>query len=93
MFVHRENFLQKNPQPAEEIIQTASLLKRHALAAPFIKAFEAQEKGSTTDLMTIQYRDNEAIYVQAQKDRVTVFFSTSFKDETDTVFGKVFLQV
>jgi len=43
--------------------------------------------------MTIQYRDNEAIYVQAQKDRVTVFFSTSFKDETDTVFGKVFLQV
>ena len=43
--------------------------------------------------MTIQYRDQEAIYVQSQKDRVTVFFSISFKDETDVVFGKVFLQV
>jgi len=82
----------KLPAKKDEAIQSASLLKRHALAAPFIKAFEAQEKGQTTDLMTIQYRDNEAIYVQGQKDRVTVFFSTCFKDETDVVFGKVFLQ-
>jgi actin related protein 2/3 complex subunit 2 len=80
------------PANKEELIQSATLLKRHALAAPFVKAFEAQEKGQTTDLMQIHYRDNEAIYVKAEKDRVTVLFSTTFKDETDVIFGKVFLQ-
>jgi len=43
--------------------------------------------------MQIHYRDQEAIYVQAQKDRVTVIFSTTFKDQGDTIYGKVFLQV
>ncbi|KAJ1848161.1 Arp complex subunit, partial [Coemansia sp. RSA 486] len=32
------------------------------------------------------------IYVQAQQDRVTVIFSTLFKEEVDRVLGKVFLQ-
>lgn len=82
------------PVPAnfEEIVQKCALLKRHSLAAPFAKAFDAQEKGNTSDLMTISYRPQEAIYVQSQKDRVTVIFSTSFKDETDAIYGKVFLQ-
>ena len=29
----------------------------------------------------------------AQKDRVTVIFSTIFKDDDDVVIGKVFMQV
>jgi len=40
----------------------------------------------------IHYRDEEAIYVKASHDRVTVIFSTIFRDETDKVYGKVFLQ-
>ena len=32
-------------------------------------------------------------YVAAQKDRVTVIFSTVFKDADDIIIGKVFLQV
>jgi actin related protein 2/3 complex subunit 2 len=43
--------------------------------------------------MAVHYREDEAIYVKASQDRVTVIFSTRFKDETDRVFGKVFLQV
>jgi actin related protein 2/3 complex, subunit 2 len=35
----------------------------------------------------------EAIYVVPGVDRVTVIFSTVFKEETDRIFGKVFLQV
>ena len=42
--------------------------------------------------MQIHYRDEEAIYVQASLDRVTVIFSTVFREETDRIFGKVFLQ-
>lgn len=84
--------LSKLPANKDELIEKAALLKRHTLAAPFVKAFDAQEKGQTTDLMPVRYRDQEAIFIQAQKDRVTVIFSTSFKEETDNVFGKVFLQ-
>lgn len=31
-------------------------------------------------------------YVEAKADRVTVVFSTVFKDEDDVVIGKVFMQ-
>ncbi|KAI1496566.1 Arp2/3 complex [Biscogniauxia marginata] len=44
------------------------------------------------DIMAIHYRDEEAIYVKASHDRVTVIFSTIFREETDRVFGKVFIQ-
>ena len=44
------------------------------------------------EVMTINYRDQEAIFIKASHDRVTVIFSTVFSDETDRIFGKVFLQ-
>lgn len=79
-------------------------MKRNALAAPFERAFSTQKALEATppptdgspapqgDLMEIHYRDEEAIYVQASQDRVTVVFSTVFREETDRIFGKVFLQ-
>jgi actin related protein 2/3 complex subunit 2 len=39
-----------------------------------------------------RYSEEEAIYVIPSDDRVTVIFSTVFRDETDKIFGKVFLQ-
>jgi actin related protein 2/3 complex subunit 2 len=44
------------------------------------------------NVMAIHYRDEEAIYIKASHDRVTVIFSTIFREETDRVFGKVFIQ-
>lgn len=80
-------------------MQKVSLLKRNLLAAPFEKAFTEQEQyedaekpNPTSELMAVHYREEEAIYVQSSADRVTVLFSTKFKDETDKIFGKVFLQ-
>lgn len=32
-------------------------------------------------------------YIEAKADRVTVIFSTVFKDQDDVIIGKVFLQV
>ena len=40
----------------------------------------------------IHYREEEAIYIKASHDRVTVIFSTIFREETDRIYGKVFLQ-
>ncbi|KXT14055.1 hypothetical protein AC579_10533 [Pseudocercospora musae] len=44
------------------------------------------------EVRAIHYRDSEAIYIKASHDRVTVIFSTIFSDETDRIYGKVFLQ-
>ncbi|KAI9897481.1 hypothetical protein N3K66_007337 [Trichothecium roseum] len=44
------------------------------------------------EVKAIHYREEEAIYVKASHDRVTVIFSTVFREETDRVFGKVFIQ-
>lgn len=91
-----------------ELIDKISLLKRNALAAPFELAFsqfdelaaDAAQKSldlyvpeaSKTEVLAIHYRPEESIFIKASHDRVTVVFSTVFKDETDRVFGKVFLQ-
>lgn len=92
--------LEDIPESQEErdaFIMSAALFKRNALAAPFELAFkefkdlEAAESGKG-NFMEIHYRDEEAIYIQASPDRVTVIFSTVFSDETDRIFGKVFLQ-
>ncbi|KAI0259874.1 Arp2/3 complex, 34 kd subunit p34-Arc-domain-containing protein [Gloeopeniophorella convolvens] len=78
-------------------IHSIALLKRNALAAPFELAFKEQKTLENSasgqgELMAVHYRDEEAIYIQAAPDRVTVIFSTVFREETDRIFGKVFLQ-
>lgn len=82
----------------DAFVKSLALLKRNALAAPFEQSFKLQKEleaggGDQSEMMQIHYRDEEAIYVQAAQDRVTVFFSTVFREETDRIFGKVFLQV
>nr|POE69170.1 actin-related protein 2/3 complex subunit 2 [Quercus suber] len=44
------------------------------------------------EVRAIHYREEEAIYIKASFDRVTVIFSTVFREETDRIYGKVFLQ-
>ncbi|KAJ2934782.1 hypothetical protein H1R20_g2246, partial [Candolleomyces eurysporus] len=86
-----------DPEARDAFVTSISLFKRHALAAPFELGFKTQKEleaaGGQGELMQIHYRDEEAIYVQAAPDRVTVIFSTIFQEETDRIFGKVFLQV
>lgn len=44
------------------------------------------------EVMAVHYREEEAIYIKANHDRVTVIFSTIFREETDRIYGKVFIQ-
>lgn len=96
------------PVPAAEraaLVKSVSLLKRNAMAAPFERAFAFQKEleptldnpqvqvpAGATDIITVPYREDEAIYIVPGADRVTVVFSTTFKEETDKIFGRVFLQ-
>jgi len=68
-------------------------MKRHALAAPFYKVFaDIEGKRPPAGLIEIRYRDDEAIYLKPEVDRVIVIFAIQFKDADDVVFAKVFLQ-
>ena len=40
----------------------------------------------------INYRDDETMYVEAKSDRVTVIFSTIFKDASDIILSEVFMR-
>lgn len=77
----------------DEIIKNVGLLKRNCFASVFEKYFKFQERGEEGHRRAvIHYRDEETMYIEAKSDRVTVIFSTVFKDETDIIIGKVFMQ-
>jgi len=83
--------LQNMPENGAELIKKAGILKRNCFASVFEKYFDFQEQGEKADQRAvIHYRDDETMYVEAKVDRVTVIFSTVFKDEDDIVIGKVF---
>lgn len=85
--------LDKLPANRDEVIKKAGLLKRNCFASVFEKYFEYQQKEENSQKRAvIHYRDDETMYVEAKKDRVTVIFSTVFKDDDDVVIGKVFMQ-
>lgn len=92
--------LENLPEDWEALVKKIGLLKRHCFASVFEKYFDFQEAyfdspEDSTKLQkraVIEYRDQEYMYVEAKNDRVTVVFSTIFKDEDDMVIGKMFLQ-
>ncbi|SCW00300.1 LAFE_0C01112g1_1 [Lachancea fermentati] len=77
-----------------------SLLKVMTMSYPFQLAFnefaslaQLPEGSNTTETVhKIEYRDDENVFIKPSNDRITVIFETFFQDETDKVFGKVFLQ-
>ncbi|VDK44278.1 unnamed protein product [Cylicostephanus goldi] len=81
------------PADHAALIQKASMLKRNCFASVFEKYFEFQETGQEGQKRAvINYREDETMYIEAKADRVTVIFSTIFKDPDDVIIGKVFLQ-
>lgn len=105
LLIDLEN-LPSDPEAREDLIRRVSLLRRNTMAAPFEKAIDTHHQlaeassslspetapsATQSEVMVIRYRDEEAMYIQASHDRVTVIFSTVFREETDRVFGKVFL--
>lgn len=83
------------------LISKFAHLKPTAMSSPFLSAFQEQNQLSSSssegqnekgELKIVKYREEEAIYVQASADRVTVIFGTVFKEETDRIYGRLFLQ-
>lgn len=76
--------------PFEQAYEEYYQLKEEASKFTSEEAPQGVREGSA--VKAIHYREEEAIYVKASHDRVTVIFSTVFREETDRVFGKVFIQ-
>ena len=90
--VNKISLLKRNVMaaPFERAFDEFSRLQEEALKYTSESAPAGLAEGG--EVMSIHYREDEAIYVKASFDRVTVIFSTMFTDETDRIFGKVFLQ-
>lgn len=80
------------PENKDELIKKVGLLKRNCFASVFEKYFDLVGKKVASERAVINYRDDETMYVEAKEDRVTVIFSTVFKDDDDVIIGKVFMQ-
>jgi len=76
------------PGDKEKEARKYALLKRNCLSAPYYKAVD--NKGGA--LIEVNYRDDEAVYLKSDADRVTVIFSVAFRDADDVILAKVFLQ-
>jgi len=76
--------------PFEQAYEEYHKLKEEASKFTSEEAPQGVREGG--EVKAIHYREEEAIYVKASHDRVTVIFSTIFREETDRVFGKVFIQ-
>jgi len=79
---------------SKKIIQQAAELKRIVMGAPLERCFDALAKGQSANLkpMVIKYRAKETLYLAPSADRVLVFFSIDFLNETDRAIAAVFLQ-
>jgi len=90
--VRRVSLLKRNAMaaPFEQAFDEFHQLQEEASKYTSESAPQGIAEGGET--RAIHYREEEAIYVKASHDRVTVIFSTVFREETDRIFGKVFLQ-
>ncbi|KAK3939137.1 Arp2/3 complex, 34 kd subunit p34-Arc-domain-containing protein [Diplogelasinospora grovesii] len=90
--VKKISLLKRNAMaaPFEQAYQEHYKLKEEASKFTSEEAPQGVREGG--EVKAIHYREEEAIYVKASHDRVTVIFSTIFREETDRVFGKVFIQ-
>ena len=63
------------------------------LNSSFFTQINVQERGEEGQTQAvIHYRDDETMYVEAKSDRVTVIFSTIFKDASDIILSEVFMR-
>lgn len=90
--VRRVSLLKRNTMAAPFERAFDDFAHRQTEASKFTSESAPEGVREGGEVMAIHYRDEEAIYIKASHDRVTVIFSTIFREETDRVFGKVFLQ-
>jgi actin related protein 2/3 complex, subunit 2 len=90
--IQRISLLKRNAMaaPFEQAFDEFATLQEQAKGYTSESAPQGVREGGA--VRAIHYREEEAIYIKASHDRVTVIFSTVFREETDRIYGKIFLQ-
>lgn len=90
--IRRISLLKRNAMaaPFEQAFDEYASL--HEQASQYTSESAPQGIREGGEVRAIHYREEEAIFIKASHDRVTVIFSTVFREETDRIFAKVFLQ-
>lgn len=90
--IRRISLLKRNAMaaPFEQAFDEFANLQEQAKQYTSESAPQGVREGG--EVRVLHYREAEAIYIKASHDRVTVIFSTIFTEETDKVYGKIFLQ-
>lgn len=85
--------LDNPPEDPKNLPLKISNLKRHIFAAPFKNVFgQVVAKNAGSNIVALDYRSSESIYIKPEGDSCTVIFSIAFAEDADAVFAKVFLQ-
>jgi len=82
----------KMPADPKATAVSIARLKRNVLGAPFYKVFADVEAKRPGPMIALNYRDDEAMYIKTDTDRISVIFNVAFKDSSDVILSKVFLQ-
>ena len=90
--IRRVALLKRNAMAAPFERAFVDFAHRQEEASKFTRESAPEGVREGGDVMAVHYREEEAIYIKASHDRVTVIFSTIFREETDRIFGKIFLQ-
>ncbi|KAI9813073.1 MAG: hypothetical protein M1827_004293 [Pycnora praestabilis] len=90
--IYRFSLMKRNAMAAPFERAFDDFAKRQEEASKFTSESAPEGLREGGEVMAIHYREEEAIYIKASFDRVTIIFSTIFREETDRIFGKVFLQ-
>ncbi|KAI9825767.1 MAG: hypothetical protein M1826_006869 [Phylliscum demangeonii] len=90
--IRRISLLKRNAMAAPFERAFDEFFKLEAAASKFTSEAAPEGIREGGEVMAIHYREEEAIYIKASYDRVTVIFSTIFREETDRIFGKIFMQ-
>ena len=90
--IRRVSLLKRNAMAAPFERAFDDFARRQEEASKFTRESAPEGVREGGEVMAIHYRDEEAIFIKASHDRVTVIFSTIFREETDRIYGKIFLQ-
>ena len=81
-------------QNPKEFLEKISDLKKLVFSGPMDLVFQKLQDGTSRDaaVVTIEYRQNEYLFLCASDSKVVVIFLVDFQDTTDKAIAKVFLQ-
>jgi actin related protein 2/3 complex subunit 2 len=79
---------------AEATVAKVALLRRHAMAAPFLRGITAvaSGQGAAATTTTVHFRGHEPTYILPRADRLAVIYTLEFEDDTERALARIIAQ-